>query len=200
MIIFYLCSLCKEKETVSKQDFGINIFSLKIGNHEFDYEIDGDFLKVFNPDLVEEAKIDVLLELRKSETMLEAHFSIKGTVELTCDRSLEVYSDEVEIQKRMFFKFGDQAEVLSDEIEIIPYNQHELDVSHLIYEFIAISIPMKKLHPKFEDEEQEGEFESLFYTSKDSSPQEEDSSTESDEDDDNKIDPRWEALKNISKN
>lgn len=180
---------------MKEQDFSINVFSLKIGDHEFDYEIDGTFLKLFNPDLVEEAKIDTLIELRKSETMIEAHFTIKGTVELACDRSLEHYTDEVNIQKRMFFKFGEQAEELSDEIEIIPYHQHEIDVSHLIYEFIAISIPMKKLHPKFREEEQDGELESLIYSSGQETVE-----SESEEDNNDKIDPRWEALKNISKN
>ena len=175
------------------QEFSINVFALKIGTHEFDYEINGDFLKVFDPDLVEEADISTVIELRKSETMIEAQFNIEGAVTLTCDRSLETYTDEVAIQKRMFFKFGEQAEELSDEIEIIPYNQHEVDVSHLIYEFIAISIPMKKLHPKFRSEDQDDEFESLIYSSQ------QDVETTKEEDTDKKIDPRWEALKNIKK-
>lgn len=181
------------------QDFNINVFALKIGKHEFEYEIDGEFLTVFDPELSEKATTKTILELRKSETMIEAHFNITGEIELTCDRSLEKYMDEVNTHHRMFFKFGEEAEELSDEIEIIPYHQHHLDISHLIYEFIAISLPMKKVHPQFRDEELEEELEALIYSSDFSEEETEEPSTE-DEKQDNRIDPRWEALKNISKN
>ena len=183
---------------VKQQDFSINIFSLKKGNHEFEYEINGEYLKLFNPDLVEDANLEVILDLKKSETMVEANFNIQGTVQLVCDRSLEVYPEEVNTQNRIFFKYGEEAQELSDEIEIIPFNQHEIDISHLIYEFVAIIIPMKKLHPKFQEEEDDEEFESLIYSSKEA---QQESEEEQNEDDNKKdIDPRWEALKNIGKN
>jgi len=60
----------------------------------------------------------------------------------------------------------------------------------LMYEFIGVEIPIKKLHPRFQEEENEDDETNgkLIYTSS--------TDTTSGEDDD-QIDPRWEQLKKL---
>lgn len=58
-----------------------------------------------------------------------------------------------------------------------------LELGQYIYEFIALAIPMKKLHPRFQDEpDDEG---SIIYTS------------DTDKKEEEEIDPRWEKLKKL---
>jgi uncharacterized metal-binding protein YceD (DUF177 family) len=54
-----------------------------------------------------------------------------------------------------------------------------------MYEFIALEIPIKKLHPRFEDETEDGTEGKIIYTSSTGQPDEE------------TIDPRWEKLKKL---
>ena len=49
--------------------------------------------------------------------MMVLMFDIAGTVELTCDRSLDVFDEPIHIQEKLILKFGEKAEILSDDIE-----------------------------------------------------------------------------------
>ncbi|MGI9543667.1 MAG: YceD family protein, partial [Cyclobacteriaceae bacterium] len=62
-----------------------------------------------------------------------------------------------------------------------------LDLSQYIYEFVALSVPMKKLHPRFDGEPSE---DALVYSSSDEMQTTEQEAT----------DPRWAALKKLKKN
>jgi len=66
-----------------------------------------------------------------------------------------------------------------------------IDMSQYIYEFISMGIPMKKLHPKYNNENQNND-EQLFYSST-----VDDSQTVKNKEE---IDPRWEALKKLKDN
>ena len=48
------------------------------------------------------------------------------------------------------FKYGDKDEEITDEIMIIHRDTATLELGQYIYEFIALAIPLKKLHPKFQ--------------------------------------------------
>ena len=179
---------------MEENEFLINVFSLKVGEHRLSYHITGEFVEFFYPGLVEDASVKVDVILKKSETMVELVCYSKGTVELLCDRSLEAFTEPIDKEDRLFLKFGDEAQELSEEIIIIPYHQHEVDLSQFVYEFIALAVPMKKLHPKFREEsadEEEVSGEILIYSS---------SEEQNDEESSEPVDPRWEALKHINKN
>jgi uncharacterized metal-binding protein YceD (DUF177 family) len=63
-----------------------------------------------------------------------------------------------------------------------------LELGQYMYEFINLAIPMKKLHPRYQDEVEDGEEVKLIYSSGTTS-----TDAESDED----IDPRWDKLKKL---
>jgi uncharacterized metal-binding protein YceD (DUF177 family) len=88
----------------------------------------------------------------------------------------------------MIFKFGEEDREIDDEVEMISYDRQSIDLSHFFFEFISMEVPMKKLHPRYQNEEQNDE---EFYFSSEN------------EDRDNRkeeIDPRWEALKKLRDN
>jgi uncharacterized metal-binding protein YceD (DUF177 family) len=74
---------------------------------------------------------------------------------------------------------------------IIPQDKATLNVGQFLYEYIALALPMKRIHPKFQEQEEDDDDETegkIIYTSQ----------TEED-DSEVKIDPRWEALKKLKK-
>ena len=119
-------------------------------------------------------------------------FDITANVELTCDRSLELFDEEVQVEEKYIYKFGDRYEEITDEIEMIPYGADTINIAQHIYDFIGISLPMKKLHPRFRDEDIEEEG-LLVYTS-----EKEEETT--DEPKEQEIDPRWAALNKLRMN
>lgn len=175
----------KVLKAVEAKDYIINIAGLKAGKHRFDLSADASLFEEFNPDLLEEANLKVELELQKSERMIEANIFIDGLVSLVCDRSLRVYEEDLSTEERVFFKFGEEAKELSEDVMIIPHQQQEIDFLQLVYELVSITIPMKKLHPDYRDDD-----EDWVYMS-------EDEPLEDSEEQNTMADPRWEALKRL---
>ena len=92
----------------------------------------------------------------------------------------------------MLFKYGEKDEEITDEIMTISRETVSLELGQYIYEFITLAIPLKKLHPRFQDEE-EGEGEEniegkIVYSSSDETTE-----TKNGEE----IDPRWNILKKL---
>lgn len=180
-----------------KRSFGIEILKLENGRNHFEFDIESSFFEDFKDSFLEKGKLKASLTLDNSETMIQANFVINGYVELICDRSLENFDYQISINENLIFKFGDEFSELTEEILTIPRNLQTLNVAQYIYEFIGLAVPMKKLHPRFiEDEDKNPDLEGiLIYTTK-SGKDEEDSDTESTKD----IDPRWDILNKLKKN
>ena len=163
----------------------INIVGLDLKAHHFSYTLDDRFIEEYGNGYLPGGHFSVEIMLDKHETFIEAEFKISGTVKLTCDRSLENFDFPISIEKKMLFKYGEQNEELTDEIAIISRDATTLDMGQLLYEFIGLAIPMKKLHPRFQQEEDSDEGR-LVYTS----------STEEDIEQ-KETDPIWDKLKKL---
>lgn len=179
------------------REYNINIAGLENKRYTYDFESNDAFFAALEQDLIEKGTVQTHLALDKSETMIRLDFHITGTVEQTCDRSLDSYDQPVETNQMMLLKFGDHNEELSDEIELIERNTATINVARYIFEFLSLSLPMKRLHPRFrsEDDTDDDLTGTLVYQS--------DSSANVDTDDDDSttdIDPRWAALRKLSDN
>ncbi len=180
-----------QNQVKEQNRYNIDIYGLDDKPYEFDYEIGHSFFEELEQDLIERGEFEVHLLLDKSTTMLQLCFSIKGNVELICDRSLEPYTEEVDTEGVMILKFGDHDEELTEEISIINRNTTRINVAGYIFELIALALPMKKIHPDLRTES-EKEYDYLVYSS-------EAVGNDKTEEQEEKIDPRWEALKKLKK-
>lgn len=171
--------------------YEINILGLDEKRHQFDFEGGVDFFASFDQDIVENGRFKLDLVLEKTATMMRLHFEIDGAVELVCDRSLEVFEEPIHVEEKYIYKFGDRNEVVSEDVEIIPFGASEINISSLIFDFICLAVPMKKLHPKFRNESDENDGFYFSDTIEESLKPKENKSEE--------VDPRWEALKALKK-
>ena len=175
--------------------YDIHIMGLENKRYEYDFSSDDSFFAALEQDLIQKGTVQTHLLLDKSETMIRLDFQITGAVEQTCDRSLDCYEEPVETQQTMLLKYGDHNEELSDEIELIERNTATINVARYIFEFISLSLPMKHLHPRFrdeDDEEDEARNGKVIYRS----------GTDGIEDDEEQsnVDPRWAALRKLNNN
>jgi uncharacterized protein len=178
------------------KEFQLSLFSLKDKVHDLSYVVDNQFFEQFEYSLVSEGKFEIEIKLDKSDQLLQFDFKIKGIAKLTCDRSLEDFDFPIEKKAKILFKFGKEYEEVSDDVIILEQGTNELNIAPLVYELITVEIPYKKLHPKFQSEQEEvwedeefGDELELVYSDQ-LSEEEEDDSDESSESNE-----QWEQLK-----
>jgi len=173
------------------KDFSVNIIGLSKKVHLFDFKLNDDFFERYGKEVLSKGDFDAQVSLDKRETFIEVDFKISGQTELICDRSLEPFEFKINIDRKVIFKYGEEPQEISDEIVIITRDQDSIDLGQYMYEFIVLSIPIKKLHPDLKDQE-ENEDESdvrIVYST----------STEREEEKEEVVDPRWEILKKLKK-
>jgi uncharacterized metal-binding protein YceD (DUF177 family) len=164
------------------KEFLINIASLRNETYEFQFHIDKTFFENFGKELVEDGNLDVRLTLTKHESFLETTFKIAGSVKLICDRSLDEFDYPLDLSNPVIFKFAEEAEEISEEVIHLRRDADVLNAGQYIYDMIGSALPLKRLHPRFKEDE-ENEEGKIIYSS----------STQKEE----TIDPRWEKLKKL---
>jgi len=166
------------------KEYNIDIFGLSNATHEFEFEFKDEFFCKFENSLIEKGSGSCKVALTKSSSMITIDLNITGKVELICDRSLEPFDFNIDTSHEVVFKYGGEEKELSEDVHVILKDTQRINISDFLYQFISLEIPMKKLHPKFQDEDESDE---IIYSS---NVEEETSDTEA-------IDPRWEALKKL---
>lgn len=177
--------------------YEIQIQGLADGEHEFEYEVNGKFFEAFEQDMVDTGEFKVLLELNKSATMLQLYFDITGNLELICDRSLDKFTQEISVQEPYIYKFGETRKVVAEDMEIVPFGVADINVAQLIFDFVALSVPVKKLHPRYDEDEDEGGY--VYSTKTEATAKPKEGTEENSEDKEENMDPRWAALKSLKK-
>ena len=136
-------------------------------------------------------KLKADVSLKKSESMIQMIFKVEGTIELTCDRSLDLFDQPISFENTMIYKFGEEEKELSEDVMIILNDTQTINIADLLFEFIGLQVPMKKLHPRFQEDDDDDQEEGIMVYSSTV----EDSKTEEQQEED--VDPRWAALKKL---
>jgi uncharacterized metal-binding protein YceD (DUF177 family) len=120
---------------------------LKEGHHTIDFEINKEFFEKFEESEVKEGSLIANIEMDKRSTHLDMKIGISGSVRVSCDRCLEMFSQPVTSENRLLVKFGKSLEDIDPDILSVPVDEHELDLQQQIYEFIMLALPIKRVHP-----------------------------------------------------
>jgi uncharacterized metal-binding protein YceD (DUF177 family) len=173
-------------------DFLIPFIGLKLGKHQFEYQINKTFFDNFDYDEFESSTIKVNVVLDKKNTMLELNLKHSGTVHVPCDLTNEMFDLPVKGKIRIVVQFGEEYNDDNDELLILPHGEHQIDVSQMIYEMIALSIPLKRVHPGIKDG-------TLISESLDklNELRVEEAKKEKHTKEEENIDPRWDKLKQL---
>ncbi len=171
-------------------EYLIPFVGLKLGKHQFEYQINKAFFDHFEYDDFESADIKVDLVLEKKSLMLELNFKQKGTVSVPCDLTGEMFDLPIKGNLRVVVQFGDEFNNENEELLILPHGEHQIDVSQYIYEMIALSVPLKRVHPGIKDGTLKSEALNKLNELRVSEVKEE-------VEEENEIDPRWDKLKQL---
>lgn len=130
-----------------RRQFVLQFGGLKIGNHQFDFEIDDRFFEEFEYSEYKSGSLKVRIDMEKQQRMLILTFAIKGNIQVTCDRCLDEFPLPIDGSYRLIVKFGADSHEESDDMIVIPENETRFDTGHFIYEYITLSVPLKHVHP-----------------------------------------------------
>ncbi len=126
--------------------------------------------------------------LEKKHGLLSLHFTLEGEVDVICDRCLELFRTEVHSFQIIYVKIGQSPDVVEADVVFIGKDDHEIEVGQLMYEFIILALPFKRIHPSDSDGKSRCNPEMLAklnaHRTKDLSRKDQ-------------TDPRWDALKGI---
>lgn len=144
--------------------FDINIADLKNGIHTKSFIVDDAFFESLSFSLIKNGTFSVNITINKNDSIILLDFDIKGIIRLTCDRSLEDFDFNLKTKKRIVIRIDSlEFENTDDDLINISPNSKMVNVSQYIYEFICLSIPQKKLHPRFDKEPKNtGDEKSIF--------------------------------------
>ncbi len=171
------------------KEYLIPFVGLKIGKHQFDYQIDNTFFKNFDYNEFNDVSVKVDIVLEKKSTMLELDFKHKGTVNVPCDVSGEEFDLPIKGKLKLLVKFGDAFNDENEELLVLPHGEFQVNVAQYIYESIILSVPLRRIHPGVKD----GTLSDVIAKLELLSPKE----NKKEEQQNNDIDPRWENLKKL---
>ena len=115
------------------KEYLIPFAGLKLGKHQFDYQIDNTFFAGFDYDEFNNASVKVTIVLEKKSTMLELNFKHKGTVNVPCDVSGEEFDLPIKGNLKLLIKFGDAFNDENEELLILPHGDYQVNVAQYIY-------------------------------------------------------------------
>ena len=174
----------------SINEYLIPFVGLKIGKHQFEYNIDKKFFDKFSFDEFENCDIKAKVVLEKKATMLEIHFNHAGTVNVPCDLTGELFDLPIKGKLKLIVQFGDEFNNDNEELLILPNGEHQIDLSQYIYEMIVLSIPLKRIHPGVKDGTLQSEALEKLKELQVNEVKEKEIKEEN-------IDPRWDKLKKL---
>ena len=167
-----------EKENV----FLIPVSGLALGVHDFKFDIRDEFFADLDYSEVKQGQVTVDLEVVREELMMTLNFHLEGKVLVTCDRCADEFMIPIQSEQVFYIKFGAEEADESDDVAVVPAEEHAYDVSSLIYEYIILAIPMHRVHPDGECNPKVME----LLSHDEEKPEEE-----------GEIDPRWAVLKDV---
>jgi uncharacterized metal-binding protein YceD (DUF177 family) len=123
--------------------------------------------------------------------MLILQFKIEGEIFSNCDFCLSDFPTKVKVDERQIVKFSEDEnlEDNTDEIIVLGKNEHEINVSQLIYEYINLAVP---LFNRCEDVGNTDWCDKVVIEKLNAL-----SAGKEEKEESTNADPRWEALKNI---
>jgi len=164
-------------------NYNIRISGIKDGNHEHIFNIDDKFFESFVGSDITNSTIKVNCNLYKDGNNLKLSLETMGNIlNFNCDLCAAPIILPIKNSINVVLERTDRKVEDSDEILYIQTNQSHLNVSHLIYESIVLSIPSKIEHSGVENDRCNKEMILLLdkYANKERNN-----------------DPRWDNLKKI---
>ena len=124
----------------------VDLKGLSSDTVSYHWEADNDFFSAVQGPEIKAGSLDVALRVKQTSGTFELEFQLKGEVEVTCDRCLEPMSQPIDALCTLRVKMGEEYADDGD-VVTIPEREGIINVAWNIYEFAALQIPLRHVHP-----------------------------------------------------
>lgn len=179
--------------------------SLAAGTYDYEYHLGKQFFTDMESADIHDADLTVKLTVTRKRDIYRLDFTITGTITLICDRCLDDLIMPVDTTYSIAVKYGDDYNDEADDLLIIPESDNFLNVAYMIYDTVALTIPIKHVHPMGKCNRQ---MSAMLRKHRAHRPGDEDAELEDNlidemetmdtERDEPPADPRWDGLKALS--
>jgi len=129
----------------------LNIFRIPVpsnpGIQEYDFEVEESFFRHFEDGEISSGQVKVAARVLKSDSQIRLDLYLTGSIDLVCDRCLDEYQQVLNSKYALYGKFGHAAEQEDLDVFWIPENAAYIDLLPILYEYIILSLPLKRIHP-----------------------------------------------------
>ena len=167
------------------EQFKVDLKALTEEVTPLEWELDDQFFEQLEDAQLQQGSVHVSGSIRKAVGFFELQLHTVGTVEVTCDRCLDLMRQPIEAGLNTTVKLGTE-DSYDDDVITVDETQSVLDTAWLIYESIALAVPIRHVH-------QPGDCNVAMSEKL----QQLSAARSSDADAQDNIDPRWAKLKNL---
>lgn len=121
--------------------------SLPSGSHEFEYELGKQFFEDMESTDIRDAHLKVIALVNVKGDVYELSLKVNGELTLICDRCLDELPWPVDTEYKVFVKYGEDYNDEADNLLVIPESDNFLNISYILYDTVALTIPIKHVHP-----------------------------------------------------
>ncbi|OFY26139.1 MAG: hypothetical protein A2275_11145 [Bacteroidetes bacterium RIFOXYA12_FULL_35_11] len=131
------------------EKYTISFGGLHEGTHSFQFIADDEFFVQFAESPIASGILNVEVRFIKKSHLSELLFDIRGTIKTECDRCLDLMDVSVSYTGSLFLKrnISEEDDKEDDEIVFITQTQTEICIAQYIYEFVILSLPLRRVHP-----------------------------------------------------
>ncbi len=127
--------------------YTIPLSGLKTGYQIFDFQIGNEFFELFEESEINEGSLAVSVTTDKLSSHIDIGIRIEGSVMICCDRCLEMFGYHIDCENRLLISHGPVRDYSDPDIIYVTDEEHNLDISQYLYEFIHLALPIRRLHP-----------------------------------------------------
>src|SRR5690554_5836242 len=120
------------------KEFTIPFRGLKLGKHQFEFELNNAFFEHFEYDEFNNASIKLNVQLEKMSTLMEFTLNFNGYVNVACDLTNEPYNQEISGTYQFVVKFGEEENDDNEDLLILPHGSYEVNIQQYIYETVVL--------------------------------------------------------------
>ena len=119
---------------------------MKADSAKYEFTLDNQFFVDLDGPEVQKGKLTVELNVKKTSGVFLLEFQTEGFVIVPCDRCLDDMELPISSSDKLMVKFGHEYAEEGDNLIVIPEEEGEINVAWFMYEFVALSVPMKHVH------------------------------------------------------
>lgn len=144
----YLCTQFFEMKK-SENLYVLEHRKLGIGKYSLNFNLSKDFFDIFEYSEYENGNIEIILDVEIRLSSIIANLNISGEVEVLCDICLEKFNHKIKSDHELVFKFTSEFldEDSNDELIYVSDRDDKIDLKEIFYDYIVLSLPIKKVHP-----------------------------------------------------